>query len=1133
MKKLKLLIFTLLICYGVMSAQTFHTIAIDGTNDFKTTTEKFSTTSNADLSAYVTWDDDYLYFAYKGNSVSGGVTDNERVYHLYIDTDPQANPTTGTGTTAGESWRYNPTLPITANYHYAFKTVDNTEYKRRYNGSAWGDQGFETGNYKNTTDKYWEAKIKLADIGNPSKILFVAYVEEDWPGGNICGGVPSGLFTNTNTGGAITFQSAYSGFELIQGILPNANYNLNNSTFEGWNIKISASVGTLSDNFNYAGMGYCGTDSFDTLIDLPKPSAPPSDYIQVYFPHNDWSSVLGPLYSKDIKKLVSLNSTVSIWNFKVNTDKTNQNVTLTFADFSAIPASYEIKVKDLSTNLTQDIRTASTYTYNSGAGGEKSFQLIVGINAVQNISVNPTTLAYGTVLINTTSQKNVKVYNIGNANLSISNITSSNAAFTFTGGTTYTVVPNDSVTIPVTFSPTAATSYSGTLAITSDDPDQGTINVSLTGTGYQTASNISTNLSTIQFGEVLVGDGLTKNLKVYNTGDGNLSITNIVSSNAVFTFTGGTTYTVVPNDSVTIPVQFAPTAETAYTETLTITSNDPDQGSLVVALKGTGTMLHPALSVNPTSLDYGNVPVGMYVNKTIVVTNNGQAALNITNITTEHAYYTYSGSTTITLLPTQNTTLTVRFRPQLATDLNSKLIIVSNDPTNPTKQVDLLGHGTVSNVENKFYAGWNLFSSPVNPTNPIASSVIGGDINPYYLFVYDNSNGYVAEDSVLAGNGYWLGIEDSVNLTISGLGVSDSTQKSLVKGWNLVSSPFLTKYAKANLHFIKGTAYVTPTEAVTRGWIQNAYYGYSNTTKAYDLSDTLKTWKGYWFASLTDGLKMSFDLFNTSKEVKSNNKKALEPSIDDWKVNIIASTEDATDNLLTFGVNAAATDGFDAAFDLAEPPISPANNSVATYFVNTELNPQFTKYAEDIRKPFSGYGNQGNSWMVNVVSRKAGLVTLKWGNLAELVPEELRNIFTFSLSGGGITGFVNMVSTQEHTIQAEANRVYEFGIGVHIVGVDDETNNDFSYALEQNYPNPFNPSTIISYSVPEQTYVSIKVYDILGHEVTTLVNKEVNAGRYQITFDASKVSGGLSSGVYFYTIKAGNFVATKKLLLTK
>lgn len=86
-----------------------------------------------------------------------------------------------------------------------------------------------------------------------------------------------------------------------------------------------------------------------------------------------------------------------------------------------------------------------------------------------------------------------------------------------------------------------------------------------------------------------------------------------------------------------------------------------------------------------------------------------------------------------------------------------------------------------------------------------------------------------------------------------------------------------------------------------------------------------------------------------------------------------------------------------------------------------------------------------------------------------------------------------------------------------------------SYDVYQNYPNPFNPSTVINYQLPERNLVTIKVYDILGKVVKTLVNEYKDQGRYSVPFDGS----GLASGVYFYRLEAGSFVSTKKMLLLK
>jgi hypothetical protein len=90
------------------------------------------------------------------------------------------------------------------------------------------------------------------------------------------------------------------------------------------------------------------------------------------------------------------------------------------------------------------------------------------------------------------------------------------------------------------------------------------------------------------------------------------------------------------------------------------------------------------------------------------------------------------------------------------------------------------------------------------------------------------------------------------------------------------------------------------------------------------------------------------------------------------------------------------------------------------------------------------------------------------------------------------------------------------------------------FKLYQNYPNPFNPTTKIKFQVPsnvkgEMSNVKLKIYDILGNEITTLVNEAISTGTYEVEFDGSD----LSSGIYFYQLVAGKYSTTKKMLLMK
>jgi len=118
-------------------------------------------------------------------------------------------------------------------------------------------------------------------------------------------------------------------------------------------------------------------------------------------------------------------------------------------------------------------------------------------------------------------------------------------------------------------------------------------------------------------------------------------------------------------------------------------------------------------------------------------------------------------------------------------------------------------------------------------------------------------------------------------------------------------------------------------------------------------------------------------------------------------------------------------------------------------------------------------------------------------------------------------------------VMASGGYLYAFNPNGSSTGIDDQhipgETVPFEFSLSQNYPNPFNSKTIIKYQTPELSFVTLRIYDVLGSEITTLVNEEKPVGFYEIEFNASR----LASGIYFYRIQAGSFVETKKMVLMK
>ena len=174
-----------------------------------------------------------------------------------------------------------------------------------------------------------------------------------------------------------------------------------------------------------------------------------------------------------------------------------------------------------------------------------------------------------------------------------------------------------------------------------------------------------------------------------------------------------------------------------------------------------------------------------------------------------------------------------------------------------------------------------------------------------------------------------------------------------------------------------------------------------------------------------------------------------------------------------------------------------------------------------------------NHTLVTVANMRgsAKSVTL---NLQDLPFDENKSLYFTHLFSGEVTRVTaENRSVFPVTLAAYEAAVFYYGDEVTVVSTEDggegeeEIVND--YALYQNYPNPFNPTTKISYQIPQSGKVVLKVYDILGREVKTLVNELQQSGKYQINFNASD----LASGIYFYRIIAENYSVTKKMLLLK
>jgi photosystem II stability/assembly factor-like uncharacterized protein len=193
--------------------------------------------------------------------------------------------------------------------------------------------------------------------------------------------------------------------------------------------------------------------------------------------------------------------------------------------------------------------------------------------------------------------------------------------------------------------------------------------------------------------------------------------------------------------------------------------------------------------------------------------------------------------------------------------------------------------------------------------------------------------------------------------------------------------------------------------------------------------------------------------------------------------------------------------------------------------------------------------NGGISWEIQYMTIGNNLQSIQMYNLEKGFVLNYFGVVLVTTNGGTQwlrqEGFPNIrlnefnfVDSSTGWIVGNAGLIFKTtNAGGIYTGVEDDKNRIINFTLFQNYPNPFNPTTKIKFTIPSNVilseaknlFVSLKVYDVLGREVATLVNEEKQPGVYEVEFDASQ----LSSGIYFYTLEAGEFRDTKKLIFLK
>ncbi len=218
---------------------------------------------------------------------------------------------------------------------------------------------------------------------------------------------------------------------------------------------------------------------------------------------------------------------------------------------------------------------------------------------------------------------------------------------------------------------------------------------------------------------------------------------------------------------------------------------------------------------------------------------------------------------------------------------------------------------------------------------------------------------------------------------------------------------------------------------------------------------------------------------------------------------------------------------------------NPYSDSLYFYYLDGLNSPTLLrelKISSLFENPFPNY-NTSLNFTVCFVDKYLEIDNYSSSKLYDI--SDINNIKLFAACYGGGMKYIkngeNYFLILSDPRSFNVNNPYSGINGISINSIDGIGNTKeaaeipLKYNLYQNYPNPFNPRTTISYSIPRISFITLKIYDVLGREIETIVNEQKPAGNYKVNFNA----GGLASGVYFYQLRAGDFVSTKKLILLK
>jgi hypothetical protein len=429
---------------------------------------------------------------------------------------------------------------------------------------------------------------------------------------------------------------------------------------------------------------------------------------------------------------------------------------------------------------------------------------------------------------------------------------------------------------------------------------------------------------------------------------------------------------------------------------------------------------------------------------------------------------------------------------------------------------------TFSNITSS--SSYRMIGLPGN-INSLASQFITGTRGTDWNAFYDNgaASNYLIEFDGSAtfnfkpGNGFWLlsknAISVSTNVNTVALAGDNTYSIALHTGWNIISNPFERSTNWSAVIAANGLA----ANAVINSW-----------NGSWTQPTSFIPYSAFYFNNTTGltSLKIPYDPSGTLGKIIEENQIVFSES--DLKISLNANGEEKSKVIIR--INTDAINDYDV-YDYFAPPGD--FEEARIIIVNDKASSDYKYFMIDSRPEI----DDGQIYDLKLKNVSNENVTLKI--------EGLNNYpgYEYYLIDNSLNNLIKLNEGFELNI-ASGIKEKDYSLVIGTESFIEKLKDDFTpkqFALMQNYPNPFNPSTKIKYTIPssplsfvEGLGVRLLVYDILGNEVATLVNEQQSPGTYEVEFDARTTNHKqLTSGVYFYTLRAGSFKETKKMILLR